>query len=196
MNVLVGDSVKKTNIRSFIPILYSSKKMSDGVGEVYSGAAEFGKFSAIISGIIGTFIALILAGIGIWILIDATGTTQSVEGTIIDLKCSNTTSDQDRICTITVSYPTNKSSVRCSRNFSVIERPAYEKGKKVTIYYNPSDPCSTGGLESKETQSILGITLVGGSLIIITIVWLTVWLTQKYKFTAAAEGVYTAIQLI
>ena len=173
-------------------------KMSDGVGTVYSGAAEFGRISAIISGVIGTLIALIIGGLGIYIIVEASRRTKSVTGTITESNCGNITPDKSEgtSCEITVEYTNKQPSNMCMKKFSVPDRGAFEKGKKVTIFYDPSDPCGSGSLETRTDDSILGIMLIVTAVVFIIIVWLVVWLTQRYKFFAAAEGVATVVTII
>jgi len=172
--------------------------MSDGIGEIYSGAAEFGRVSAIISGVIGTLIALIIGGFGIYIFVEAFRRTKSVSGTITESNCRNITPDKSAgtSCEITVEYTGKQPSNMCTKKFSVPNRGAFEKGKKVTIFYDPSDPCESGSLETRTNDSILGIMLIVVAIVFIIIVWLVVWFTQKYKFFAASEGVGTVISFI
>ena len=172
--------------------------MSDGVGTVYSGAASFGKFSAIISGVIGTLIALIIGGFGVYIIVESSRRTKNVMGTITESTCKNTTPDQKagKSCEITVAYTSGQPSKMCTKKFAVADEVIYEKGKKVTVFYDPSNACGTGSLESRSTDNILGIMLIGVAIIFIIIVWLVVYLTQEYKFFAAAEGVGTAISFV
>ena len=172
--------------------------MSDGVSEIYSTTAQFGRFSAIVSGIIGTLIALIIGGFGIYILIESSRRTKSVTGTITESTCKNTTPDKSEgtSCEITVEYTSGQPSKMCMEKFSVANSAIYEKGKKVTVFYDPSDPCGSGSLESRSDGRIIGIMLIVIALIFILIVWLVVWATQKYKFFAAAEGVGTVISIV
>jgi len=169
--------------------------MSDGISDIYSGASDFGKFSAIIGGIIGTLIGLIFIGMGSYIIYEASRRTQSVQGKITDSKCESTTS-QNRQCMITVSYTTSQPSQMCTGSFSVQDENRFDKGNTITIFYDPSDPCNTGSLESREQDTIIGIILIVIGLFLIFIVWLVVYLTYKYKFFAAAEGVGTAIRIL
>lgn len=172
--------------------------MSDGVGMVYTGAASFGRFSAIISGVIGTLIALIIGGFGVYIIVESSRRTKSVTGTVTESTCENTTPDkkEGKTCEITVEYTSGQPSKMCMRNFAVPDEVIYEKGKKVTVYYDPSNACGTGSLESRSTDNILGIMLIGVAIVFIVIVWLIVYLTQEYKFFAAAEGVGTVISVV
>lgn len=172
--------------------------MSDGVGMIYTGAASFGRLSAIISGVIGTLIALIIGGFGVYIIVESSRRTKNVTGTITESTCENTTADkkEGKSCNITVEYTSGQPSKMCTRKFAVADEVIYEKGKKVTIYYDPSNACGTGSLESRSTDNILGIVLIGFAIVFIIIVWLVVYLTQKYKFFAAAEGVGTVFSVI
>lgn len=169
--------------------------MSDGVSDIYSGASAFGKFSAIIGGVIGTLLGLIFIGMGSYIIYEASRRTTSVQGKITDSKCQQTTSP-NRQCMITVNYTTSQPSQMCTQTFSVQDENKYKKDNTVTIYYDPSSPCNTGSLESRRQDTIIGIILIITGLIFIFIVWLVVYLTYKYKFFAAAEGVGTAIRIL
>lgn len=172
--------------------------MTDGVGAVYSGAATFGKFSAIVGGIIGTLIALIIGGFGIYIIVESLRRTMSIRAKITKSTCGGSSSSNQ--CEITVAYPDNSSNsdsnAMCSKVFTVDNNSKYEEGKSVIVYYDPSDPCNTGSLDSQEQNAIVGGIMIFVALFIIIIVWLVVYLTYKYKFFAAAEGVGTVIRLI
>nr|QBK92162.1 MAG: protein of unknown function DUF3592 [Pithovirus LCPAC304] len=168
----------------------------DGVGDsLYSGASDFGKFSAIVSGVIGTLFALIFVGFGIYLIVEALRRTKTTQGKITLTKCPKTT-DQNRVCDITVSYTSDQPSKMCTAQFTVEDEPKFAKGKEVTVFLDPSEPCVSGSLESQKQDSILGIVLLAGGLLFICILWLIVYLTYKYKFFAASEGVGTVLQIV
>jgi len=61
--------------------------MSDGVSAIYSGASDFGKFTATIGGIIGTLIGIIIIGIGVYLLIEGSRRTSQTTGNITRSTC-------------------------------------------------------------------------------------------------------------
>ena len=63
--------------------------MTDGVSAVYSGASDFGKFTATIGGIIGTLIGIIIIGIGIYLVIEGLKRTSQTKGDITKSKCTS-----------------------------------------------------------------------------------------------------------
>lgn len=169
--------------------------MSSALGDIYTGAADFGKFSTIIGGIFGTLFALLFVGIGIYLLVEAFRRTKSVQAKITKSECENTTSS-NRMCKITIEYPSNQPSKMCSVSFSVEDEAKYKPGNTITVYYDPSDPCNTGSLDTRRESYIFGLILLIGGLVFILIIWLVVYLTFRYKFFAAAEGVGTAVKIL
>jgi len=61
--------------------------MSDGISQVYTGASDFGRFTASIGGIIGTLIGLIILGIGIYFVVEGSRRTQVETGVVIKSTC-------------------------------------------------------------------------------------------------------------
>ena len=168
--------------------------MSDDVGsQIYTGAATFGRFSAIIGGIFGTLIGLAFVGIGIYFIVEGSRRKASVTAKITKKECNGDD------CQIEVQYTVpGPPSKMCTKTFPITRSQAneFQVGGSVTVFYDPSDPCGSGDLDSRQNSIIIGIILiiVGGILIII--VWVTVWLTQRYKFFAAVEGVSTVVSIL
>lgn len=168
---------------------------SDGVGAVYTGAADFGKFSAILGGIFGTLIALFIGGIGIYFIIEANRRTKTASGTITESNCQTKT-DESKTCMITVAYTSNQPSKMCTQKFTVQDESQFTKGKKVKVFFDSKDPCGSGSLESQKNANIVGAALIVAAAIILLIVWLVVYLAFEYKFFAAAEGVGTVVDIL
>ena len=61
--------------------------MSNGISDVYTGASDFGKFTAGLGGAIGALIGLIIIGIGIYFMVEGSKRTNFVSGEIIESTC-------------------------------------------------------------------------------------------------------------
>lgn len=165
------------------------------MGAVYSGAADFGKFSAIISAIFATLIALFIGGIGVYFIVEGFRRSKNTTGTITDSDCKSKT-DENKTCKITVDYTSGQPSKMCKQKFTVQDESKFTKGKKVKVFFDPKDPCDSGSLETHKETLIIGAILIGVAGIILLISWVVVYLTFKFKFFAAAEGAGTALDAI
>lgn len=165
------------------------------MGAAYSGAADFGKFSAIIGAIIGTLIALFIGGIGVYFIIEGHRRTKNTTGTITESDCQTKT-DESKTCKITVEYTSGQPSKMCTQKFTVQDESQFTKGKKVQVFFDPKEPCDSGSLETYEDSVFIGSILIVVAGILILINWVVVYLVFEYKFFAAAEGVGTAVRIL
>lgn len=162
------------------------------MGAAYSGAADFGKFSAVVGAIFATLIALFIGGIGVYFIIEGLRRSKNTTGTIEESDCQTKT-DESKTCKITVDYTSGQPSKMCKQKFTVQDESKFTKGKKVQVFFDPKDPCDSGSLETYEDSVIIGSILIVVAGIILLISWVVVYLTFKYKFFAAAEGVGTVL---
>jgi hypothetical protein len=170
----------------------SSPSLGD---QIYSGSAEFGVIWALIGAIIATIIGVCMIIVGIYILVKKS-TLQQVSGTVVSVdppSCGVGSGNPTTYsCNITVSYLVNTTHLQkiIWYSGSVI----YSPGQSITVYYNPSDP-GDASLSGPVPHFIGGILILFGLLIPIGS-WFWYYMSRRYKFVAAAEGMAGAYSLI
>jgi len=162
-----------------------------GIGDqLYSGAAEVGKIRTTI----GLIIAVI---IGISFLLKKNVYTFKVSALIDSANCVQIASTR-YTCDLKISYtykgdryPIEPAffSINTSSNFP------YAKGDLVDVFIDPNNP-SDHSLESLQIDRIAGWLCVGFAVGIIGIAYLMRWLSQRYKFFAAAQGIEFGVDII
>jgi hypothetical protein len=154
---------------------------------IYEDAASIGRFRAWIGLAIAGFIGLILFGYGVKKLYSGNKYTASVKGE------SNGGCGPEP-----TSSPTSKTSptspiYNCPFMYSVNNQVYYKTFQSSTpysahqietVYYDPSNPS-----DSSLTGDISGWYFIIGAVVIVAIAYFVLWLSQRYKFFAAAEGV-------
>ena len=155
--------------------------MSSITENIYEDAASIGRFRAWIGLIIGCILGLILFFVGL-AKVYSSKTKQPVVGKIKTVSCDKNT------CTADVTYTINQQSY-----ISTIVLPvsSYAAEQTLTIYVNPSDPKDISAL-----SDISGWYFIAGGVLIVLSAYLMLWISQKYKFFAAAQGVGVAGSLI
>lgn len=168
-----------------------------GVGDqLYSGAAELGQFRTTISLFIAIFIGIIFVIIGIILLTKKNVHTTQVSATVVSGNCiqildKNNSSHSN--CNLIVSYTYNGQNYpTCKLNTS---GPQYVPGNTIDIFVDPNHP-EDYSLESLQSDRVSGWILIGAAIFIVAIAYLTRWLSQRYKFFAAAEGVGLGANII
>ena len=162
-----------------------------GLGnEIYSGASEVGQIKTTIGLVFGIICLVICLIIGIYLIFfDKNKHTKDVTATITDASCSNNNNNVN--CTLNVTYIFNNTSYS---NIINTTDKNYIKNQTITLYIDPSNPAdiSTQSLANDKTTGIIaiiiGFVIFGGTL-------LSWWLSRKYKFFAAAEGVSLGVDM-
>lgn len=162
--------------------------------EIYGDAAGFGKIMSWIGAIVGTFIGIGMVIGGIILLGKKNKYSASTQATIDTASCSPYNDGQTTgyNCTLVVHYTVNGQVY--NRTFTTISASSYASGQLVTISYNPDSP-SDSQIGNTSTKVIGGV-LLGFGLFILISAWVMVWLTMKYRFAAAAEGVSGAWSML
>jgi uncharacterized protein YxeA len=165
--------------------------------DIYSGAAEYGKFNALIGVIFGTILAIILIIIGTTLLVHHEEPVQFVEGTITNTPDCKTRQDKDTQetyskCYIEIAYNINQQKYTY-RGYTKEPRQ-YKNGDKIILYYKPSSP-GDAKLTKDWSDHLIGGILLGTGLFIAGGSWLWYYIANKYKFAAAAGGVAGAAEL-
>lgn len=165
--------------------------------DIYSGAAEYGKFNAFIGLIFGTILAIILIIIGTTLLVHHEEPIQFVEGTIINVPTCTTLQDKDTqesysTCYVEINYTINK--INYTYKGYTKEPKKYTNGEKIGLYYKPSSP-KDAKLTKDWSEHLIGGILLGTGIFIAGVSWLWYYITNRYKFAAAAGGVAGAAEL-
>ena len=164
--------------------------------EIYSDAASFGKLRAIISVVIGTLLGLGLIIGGIVLLARKTKRTKNVNGVSTDNKvppCTSVSKDNNITyqCNFSLSYTIN--GTEYTKQFNTNESKNYSGKKQMKLYYDPENVNDIS--ITQDNYRTIGGVLLGCGFLIIIIVWVSLWATNKYKFIAAASGTSGAIQM-
>lgn len=160
-----------------------------GLGQnLYDDAASLGRFKVLIILVLGGIISIILFLVGIYKILFSqnvyTLTTNAKVTQVTD--CMKIQSQMDKNtwqydCTTSVEYTIDnkkyQKTIKISRNYSM------EIGNIIPIYYNPVDPSD---IISEVPQS--GGMLIGLSVFVMASAYLIYWLTNRFKFFAAAQG--------
>jgi hypothetical protein len=163
-----------------------------GLGdEIYTGAASFGLIKTLIFAFIGTVVGVIMIILGIVMLFKKINTI-SVNGTILNLNCTPLQANNNQRCNIQVSY--NYNGKQQNKYIQYTGTTIYSINQKVNIYVN-TDNENEIYLEDPSPKTIGAVLIFFGLLIGIG-GWVMYWLSKKYKFLAAAEGVSGAYNLI
>jgi hypothetical protein len=153
---------------------------------IYEDAAAIGRFRAWIGLIAACVIGFILFIAGIAKLFSGK-TKQSVSGTIKTVSCTLTNTMYE--CNAMITYMVNGNGY--NTNVVLTSKTPYTPGQTLSIYVNPSDPNDVSAI-----PDISGWYFIMGAFFIILIGYAILWVSQKYKFFAAAEGVGTAGSVI
>jgi TM2 domain-containing membrane protein YozV len=167
--------------------------------EIYSGAAELGKFKTTIGLFFGIFFGIVLLIIGIVLLknSDQNKHTQQVSANIVKLISCNPYSNNNQLnysCNFNISYEFNNKAYLPPNTIYVNTTRTYNVGDSIDIYIDPNNP-SDYSQESKKQDIFVGYFIIGISLIVSIGSIVSWWLSQKYKLFAAYEGASVGLQL-
>jgi len=175
--------------------------MSNIGSQLYSGAADFGRFRAKIALFIGCIISVIAILFGISMVLRHTKLTAQTSGRIIKIteQCEqvldNDGQHQRYICEPdTIEYTVDGKNYQITR--SVISKTQFRKLQFgiVQIYYDPTNP-SHADTRSDDMKTV-GMLAIGFGLIVLALAYLSYWMVNKYKFAAAASGVGGAADIM
>jgi hypothetical protein len=194
MSIFGKERLSVSQPKFFTRQLKSAMSSQGGSDSLYTGAAAFGRVSAVVGGIFGTLIGIILIAVGVFFSLESTRLSQQLRARITSKTCSND------LCRLGVEYtpPSNGGGQPCQTTIVIGRSEAQDLrvGGTVTIFYDPRRPCQNPSLESRRVNIALGLILIFSGILIIVVVWFVVWLTQQYTFAAATEGVLTVIDLV
>lgn len=152
---------------------------------VYSGAAEFGKVWTIFSAVAASFLAVAMILGGIYIIYHRAHLV-SVKGKVTKSSYNCVTHTNNNVttksCQVNVAYSIDGKTYNKTFSSSTM----YKVDDDVFVYYDPSDPTEA---EIDPVAKWIGWALIGGAIFIALSSWIWVWLVERYKFLAAAQGV-------
>lgn len=167
----------------------STEKKSLGE-DIYSGAASFGRAWAFIGAIIGTIIGIGLFIGGIY-LATRKVSIETVQAIITSVNC-RPIQNNNQMCNIGIEY-TFKNEKK-NTNIDYNGNRMFSVNQKIDVYINLDKP-SEITIDSPASKTA-GIIMIIVGIIIIGLAWLWYWLTKRYKFLGAAQGVGGAIDII
>lgn len=168
----------------------TGRKKGGNVGtQLYDGAAEVGKFMAVVGLIICGVIAFILVLVAIYLFATPSNYTSQVEGKITKASCSSGSKGSTE-CVTEVEYDVNGTKYTSNVNTSkrVIE------GQNITLVYNPVDP--KDAKQKGLSRIAVAWILIGIAVFIMLLSALHYYLVNRFKFLAAASGVGQGVSLI
>ena len=157
------------------------------IDNVYSATSDFGKINAIISAFVATIIGIFMIIVGIIFIKNKSILTATTTATITQINSACVQNNNIWTCNINVSFTDTTGKSYNIKNLQSSSQNNYTSGETITIYYEPDNP-NNASLQT-DNKHIIGYFLVSIAIFIIIISWVTVWLSQKYKIFAAAEGV-------
>ena len=158
------------------------------INNAYSATSNFGKIKAIISAVVTTFIGIIMIIIGIYFIKKISILTSTATATITQLNGDYCIQNNNIwTCNMNVSFKDAIGKSYTINNIQSSSQNNYTSGETIRIYYEPDNP-NNASLQSDNTHTI-GYILIIIAIIIMSISWIMVWLSQHYKIFAAAEGV-------
>jgi hypothetical protein len=167
-----------------------------GLGdEIYSGAAEVGQIRTTIGLIIGSIIGIFFIAVGIYLeFFNKNKHTKDILATVTDANCTSvaTRNSVDINCALNIKYTVNDKEYK---GFVNTNDTTHIKDSTVTVYIDPENPSdvSMQSLKSDKNMGIFGIIF---GLVAIGISVFSWWLSRKYKFFAAAQGVSMGVDLL
>jgi len=179
--------------------------------QLYTGAAEVGKIRTTIGLVFAVIIGIILLIAGISLLLKKNVHTMKVSATVDSGTCppiyTNTKNGSyiNFKCDLKISYvhdgeryPKLDATPGSEPTFfplSITSTQAYVKGNTVDVYIDPNNPVDYS-LESLQSDKLAGWIFIGIAVFIVGMSYLMRWLSQRYKFFAAAEGVGLATNIV
>lgn len=178
----------------------SPQVVTDWGNTLYEGASDVGLFTATLYMIITLIIGLVLIVIGIYMIIsDNSGNYTSVQGTVIQSDCSQSTTSYDdkgrsnvtHKCDVVVSY--NINNMPYSKRLFLSGSSTYSKDEPIDLFVNKND--LTDAQIAWIGRSYIGSCLMIVALIVTASAYLNYYMTHNYKIYAAGQGTATIYNL-
>lgn len=178
----------------------NSSSSTSGLGEeIYSGAASFGKFWALLGAIMGTITFILLTIVGIYILtkkdyrIPINVSIKMINGSTTG-SCPKSSEDPPTYaCTIRLNDYVYNGITYKNVDASYTGSDLYYVGQNITGYINKDAPSNVS--LNKDPPKWLGWILIVIGIVAIVSGWFWYWATTKWKFLAASQGVGGALDI-
>lgn len=168
--------------------------------EIYSGAAEYGKFRAFLSVIIGGIITIILFIIGFPLIFKKYEPLEQIVGNIIidekyPINCQQDKNSKYLDCLVYIKYKLPNKDEQIQQFSLLSQQKTPINNQQITLYYKKEDE-NTISLYDKINTRIIGFIMIIIGLVILgsSIFWL--YVVNKYKFAASTTGVADAYSII
>lgn len=154
---------------------------------IYTGAAEYGRFTSTIGMIIGIIIGSIMFIVGIYLLFKKQDKYESTTGIVSSSPNCVINRNNMYNCNAQVIYTVNNKTTTKLFLFSDL-REQLLSGSSVKLYYKSSDPINTITNIEQTSNKVIAVLLFITGIIIILGSWYSYYVAKKYKFAAAGEG--------
>lgn len=185
---------KKPTISNMSNVATSIRPTQSFPEQVYNQASEFGVDVTRIKLIFTTIVCVILFSTGLYFMFKSRKASIAVNATINSVKCVQSSQMPGNLfyCNLMVQYTYKNQSYAGS--VQTTGDTLYQNGETVKICIDPKNYAnilSVCGI--KPNFKLIGLVLMGMSLIIAVAGYVVFRLTKKYKFAAAATAVTTFI---
>jgi hypothetical protein len=162
-----------------------------GIGQtLYDDAASLGRIKSLIGLVVCAFIAVILIFVGFAKINTSNPHTDMVDATITQLTgCTTSDPKQTSQCTVALQYTID------GKQYTNASFPVTGKGqdmpyvnKVITVYSDHANPKSISATSASDERQ-MGWSLIFTAFVIVGIAYFIWWLSHRYQFFAAAEGV-------
>ena len=163
--------------------------------QIYTGVATFGVVMSDIKAVIGSIIGLIMIIAGISFLVKKSFRTSTVDGTVKTSNCAEVIENNNirYSCNIGVEFSINgKTQIKSFKDTNSYKK--YDVNDTVTLWYDPNNNTNIDIMSDNLHGFGLGLLLMGIIIIIFSILW--AYLANKYKPVAAAEGVFSGVNML
>lgn len=167
--------------------------------DLYSGAASFGRFEAGIGAVIATLIAIVAIIVGIALITAKNIYSGKTTATIVKAVCTPYTDTKAKqemyICNLNIKYKINNTEY--TNSISTNDDIDYTHKRTIDIEWDKAknDPYDIKVVPAL-SQRAIGWIVIAVGVFILAAAWLTVYITRRFKFAAAAEGVGGAYGII
>jgi hypothetical protein len=165
--------------------------------DAYTDLASFGRFITYGIAIIMTIAVVILVGFGSYEIIKKDPRTAQVIGTVqVGTDCQPVATDNKGNtlykCMVVGTFNVNNVQYGI---FDIVNASTavLKPGDSIKIDYNPSNP--NDSVISEFTSKQLGVISIVIGVIILIVVWLHVYLVNRFKLLAAGQGAETLFRL-
>ena len=173
----------------------SNQDSKPGLGdEIYSGAAEVGQIKTTIGLIIGSIVGVVFIAVGIYLeFFNKNKHTKDILATITDANCTSVATRNSVYihCSLNIKYTVNDKEYKGSVNTN---DTTHIKDSTIKVYIDPVNP-SDVSMQSLSGDKTIGLFVIIFGLFAIGVSVFSWWLSRKYKFFAAAEGVSMGVNM-